>query len=401
MYKERKRPYPSHRESFGGGEALQASAERTYEERQRSLARLHLKAYESDIVVSRGWEKARALEYVPGKGPGSGLILLGGVGGTGNTPAAWDDGDEDVFSLGGGVSKKDGGIGATSEEVWVDHYDARLLLDSFSAIPLPHRAPSTPEESAPSTPSSTWSDLPEDTEETFLLSPSEAEDYHRTKRRRLIDEAWERRMKERQMEEEEEEAEALKRALEATVVDEEPSHETLVLMQRTAAHLLSASNPAQLEMRILANHGGNDKFTFMREGGRSRNVWLRIKEELAVGKRQEAQAKGGAGLGVLAGYHSSGEDSGVNEDDDSVLAPPPREPPPPKPSSPEAPSLASAASTSSEPPSAEAEALKASVVTMITGSVSADKLNVYHDIHGPGYDVRAYVHLSGEYIIFS
>ncbi|TFK16535.1 hypothetical protein FA15DRAFT_711711 [Coprinopsis marcescibilis] len=157
--------------------------------------------------------------------------LLGGVGGTGNTPAAWDDGDEDVFSLGGGLNKKDGRIGATSEEVWVDRYDARLLLDSFSAIPL-HPAPSTLEESAPSTPSSTWSDLPEDTEETFLLSPSEAEDYHRTKRRRLIDEAWERRMKERQMEEEEEEAEALKRALEATVVDEEVRSEgifTLVL----------------------------------------------------------------------------------------------------------------------------------------------------------------------------
>jgi hypothetical protein len=49
--------------------------------------------------------------------------------------------------------------------------------------------------------SSGWSDFPEDSRETFFLSNAEAEDYHRLKRRRLLDEAWERRLKEREAEE--------------------------------------------------------------------------------------------------------------------------------------------------------------------------------------------------------
>jgi hypothetical protein len=55
--------------------------------------------------------------------------------------------------------------------------------------------------SASSTPSSSgWSDLPEDASETFGMSLEEADDYHRNKRRRLLEEAHDHRMKEREAE---------------------------------------------------------------------------------------------------------------------------------------------------------------------------------------------------------
>jgi len=75
------------------------------------------------------------------------------------------------------------------------------------------------------------------------------------------------------------------------------------LMQRTALHIQSSPNPAQLEMRILANHGADHRFAFLR--GRWSRYWetttdLARKETL---KRDEP-----AGLGGLAGY-GSGDDS--------------------------------------------------------------------------------------------
>ncbi|KAG2002552.1 hypothetical protein CC2G_004731 [Coprinopsis cinerea AmutBmut pab1-1] len=143
-----------------------------------------------------------------------------------------------------------------------------------------------------------------------------------------MDEAWERRIRER--EEEDAEDEASEAAAAAALLDEEPIPEMLTLMQRTASHLASASNPAQLEMRILANHGNDERFSFMREGGRSRNVWLRIKAEAVekVKKAKEAeekekQKKRGLGMGVLAGYDSEDESGSEGEE-----APPPPPPPP-------------------------------------------------------------------------
>jgi len=57
--------------------------------------------------------------------------------------------------------------------------------------------------------------------------------------------------------------------------DEEPDIAQSTLMDRTARHLLTSPNPAQLEMRILANHGAHQRFAFLR--GRWRNAWQRIK----------------------------------------------------------------------------------------------------------------------------
>lgn len=104
-------------------------------------------------------------------------------------------------------------------------------------------------------------------------------------------------------------------------------------MRRTATHLLSAANPAQLEMRILANHGADERFSFLRDEGRWHQSWLEIKAEIKASKEEEAAAKTKptVGLGGIAEY---GSDSDSEEDGDA--APPPEaaapaEPPAPPP----------------------------------------------------------------------
>jgi len=46
-------------------------------------------------------------------------------------------------------------------------------------------------------------------------------------------------------------------------------------MERTATHLVASPNPGQLEMRILTNHGADDRFAFLR--GRWKDSWQKIK----------------------------------------------------------------------------------------------------------------------------
>ena len=114
-------------------------------------------------------------------------------------------------------------------------------------------------------------------------------------------------------------------------------------MRRTATHLLSSPNPAQLEMRILANYGSDKRFAFLR--GRWIRKWNLIKakaraqpeeeknkEKDETGKLEEMK-KGQAGLGLVTGYGSDDDDS---EADDNSEEPakgkgtahsPPAEPP--------------------------------------------------------------------------
>jgi len=128
----------------------------------------------------------------------------------------------------------------------------------------------------------------------FFFSPEEAEDYRRDKRRRLLTQNHEERLKAIQQ-------------TEGEVVedvwgdsDEEPDDQQKELMRRTATHLISSPNPAQLEMRILANHGADKRFSFLR--GRWSRFWKSTKAHLK-------QEKEGAGLGDLAGYGSGESDS--------------------------------------------------------------------------------------------
>jgi hypothetical protein len=86
------------------------------------------------------------------------------------------------------------------------------------------------------------------------------------------------------------------------------------LMRRTATHLLSSPNPAQLEMRILANHGGDRRFSFL--CGRWKNYWNLSKAKSRLEKEKEVEKS--AGLGVLAGYGSDDDDSDQEANLDAV-----------------------------------------------------------------------------------
>lgn len=94
-------------------------------------------------------------------------------------------------------------------------------------------------------------------------------------------------------------------------------------MRRTATHLLSSPNPAQLEMRILTNHGSDKRFAFLR--GRWSRTWKLYKGKARLEKEVETKKKETAkGLGVLAGYGDSDADSeasGSEEAEETVPAP--------------------------------------------------------------------------------
>jgi len=78
------------------------------------------------------------------------------------------------------------------------------------------------------------------------------------------------------------------------------------LMQRTALHIQSSPNPAQLEMRILANHGADHRFAFLR--GR----WSRFWEAMTDNARETLKRDEPAGLGGLAGYGSDDDSDADN-----------------------------------------------------------------------------------------
>jgi hypothetical protein len=79
--------------------------------------------------------------------------------------------------------------------MWIFRYDARLLLDTLPVYPRFTDAT----KSVPDSPGG-WSDLPSDSEDTFFFSPEEAEDFHREKKRRLLDQNREKRLRARRIE---------------------------------------------------------------------------------------------------------------------------------------------------------------------------------------------------------
>lgn len=182
----------------------------------------------------------------------------------------------------------------------------------LDAVPE-HASPST---SQPRSLSPTgWSDLPSDTEDTFFFTPHEIEDYRREKRRRLIDQNREDRLRALAETDESKQSDLWGGS------DEEPDDAQSELMKRTALHLLSSPNPAQLEMRILANHGADKRFAFLR--GRWSRAWRMAKERLRQEKlgqsAQSPRASWNVGLGGLAAYGDSDDEEESENGETSPL----------------------------------------------------------------------------------
>ncbi|KAF9044560.1 hypothetical protein BDZ89DRAFT_1059041 [Hymenopellis radicata] len=185
-------------------------------------------------------------------------------------------------------------------EVWVDRYDARLLLDSFhvndpKGVDIRSESPAG------------WSDLPSDSEDTFFFSPEETDDYRREKRRRLMGQAREERLRAR-IEEDGEGDEDLWGGS-----DEEPDESVKQVMEKTAKLILLAPNPTQMEMKILVDFGEKQPaFAFLK--GRWKRRWRIIRASTSRDLKQAEELQAASkGLGGLAGYGDS-DDEGSNEE---------------------------------------------------------------------------------------
>ena len=191
-------------------------------------------------------------------------------------------------------------------------YDARLLLDALPTItPDSPTAPTTSTSSEtphrrPDSPDGGWSDLPSDVEDTFFLTPSETADLHRTKRLRHLDDLRAARLR------------ALSPDATADAEndhtgdhdpwggsDEEPDATQIELMRRTASHVARATNDAQLRARILAHHGADPRFGFLR--GRWARSWARAQADARREVLAEREVQSAGALGGLTGYGSESE----------------------------------------------------------------------------------------------
>ncbi|KAG9080272.1 hypothetical protein FRC06_006847 [Ceratobasidium sp. 370] len=237
---------------------------------QAPTIQLRVQAFEADLVRDRP-NLADALERRDGEGVG------GGRGGL----IRWDE-----------------------SEIWVDRFDARLLLSPSSLASPTH------EHEDPSADVG-WSDLPSDSEDTFFLTPREVADYRHEKRKREMEQGRLDRLKALDEQEAEQDPEGMYERDRATEEakwggsDEEPDEAQTNLMTRTAAHIQASPNPAQLEMRILANHGADPRFAFLR--GRWKRAWARMKSEHKAGGSEQKVGEKSRGIGGLAEYESESE----------------------------------------------------------------------------------------------
>lgn len=83
------------------------------------------------------------------------------------------------------------------------------------------------------------------------------------------------------------------------------------LIRRTAAHVTRAANDAQLRARILAHHGADARFAFLR--GRWGRAWARAQVDARREVLAEREAQGAGALGGLTGYGSGSESEGEGE----------------------------------------------------------------------------------------
>ncbi|KAF8753001.1 hypothetical protein RHS01_07214 [Rhizoctonia solani] len=94
--------------------------------------------------------------------------------------------------------------------------------------------------------------------------------------------------------------------------DEEPDDVQANLMRRTATHIRASPNPTQLEMRILANHGADPRFAFLR--GRWKKVWARMRQGQESSMNAEPKQSIMNGLSAYASDSDSGQKSEDEEE---------------------------------------------------------------------------------------
>ena len=86
------------------------------------------------------------------------------------------------------------------------------------------------------------------------------------------------------------------------------------LIRRTATHTVRAANDAQLRARILAHHGADARFAFLR--GRWSRAWALAQAEANRAVMEEREAQSAGALGGLTGYGSGSEEDDAEDDND-------------------------------------------------------------------------------------
>ncbi|KAI5478575.1 hypothetical protein MNV49_004834 [Pseudohyphozyma bogoriensis] len=153
-----------------------------------------------------------------------------------------------------------------------------------------------------------FTDLPSDSEDMFYFTVEERDEINAARKRRRLEDDRMERLKAREEEDRLREEERRKKEEEENT----PTETQLAMMFKLHSTLRSADNPALLEIRILANHGSDAKFGFMRKGGKFNSIW----EDIRSGKRKEAAAtppspppdQSPAQNGGLVGYESDSQD---------------------------------------------------------------------------------------------
>ncbi|CUA78509.1 hypothetical protein RSOLAG22IIIB_07123 [Rhizoctonia solani] len=192
-------------------------------------------------------------------------------------------------------------------DIWVDRFDVRLLLESLDNIATP--ASIQPGSLSEPPADVGWDDLPSDAEDTFFLTPKEVDEYQHDKRRKMLEQGRQDRLR------------ALAEADEIIDPgalwggsDEEPDDVQANLMRRTAAHIRASPNPTQLEMRILANHGADPRFAFLR--GRWKRAWVQMRQQQETPPNMELKKSVMGGLSAYASDSDSDQKSGDHEEPD-------------------------------------------------------------------------------------
>ncbi|CAE6497442.1 unnamed protein product [Rhizoctonia solani] len=185
-------------------------------------------------------------------------------------------------------------------DIWVDRFDVRLLLDSLDNVATPA---SIQLDSLNEPPADVgWDDLPSDAEDTFFLTPKEVDEYQHDKRRKMLEQGRQDRLRALAEANEINDPGVIPEALWGGS-DEEPDDAQANLMRRTAAHIRASPNPTQLEMRIFANHGADPRFAFLR--GRWKRAWARVRQE----QEQETPPNTETKKSVMGGLSTYASDS--------------------------------------------------------------------------------------------
>ncbi|CAE6361932.1 unnamed protein product [Rhizoctonia solani] len=187
-------------------------------------------------------------------------------------------------------------------------FDIRLLLESPEKAAIEDKPNASPHTRNDSLANVGWDDLPSDSEDTFFLTPKEVNEYRHDKRRKMLEKGRQDRLRALAEEDEAngwgaEPPEALWGGS-----DEEPDDVQANLMHRTATHIRASPNPTQLEMRILANHGADPRFAFLR--GRWKRAWARMRQGQESSTNAEPKQSIIGGLSAYASDSDSGQKSG-------------------------------------------------------------------------------------------